>query len=240
MDKGENGASLARQAETELLEKQRAHIESFEELERQGLDLDVIVEIFGAGILRSDMRESRVVLDLLHKLYGAFSGDNKHAAILCTVDQMVPGCHGFGGREEYERKAILRIYTGALNPDQIKCVPKDSSEVGSPEVVVEVPSVTIYPNGERQDSFAPSALLSIRSEFGLKVPAWLDGGYIDWQDGRSQIQIFGATDVGDLFKEADAYLRTMRSSDTRGVGFGFYDAFDNWIREQDGAATVAE
>lgn len=238
MDKGEHRASLARQAETELLEKQRAHIESFEELEKQGLDLDVITDIFGVGILRSDMHENRVVLDLLRKLYGAFNGDNKHAAILCTVDQMVPGCHGFGGPVEYERKTILRIYTGILNHDQIKCMPRDSGEAGSPEVVIEAPSATIYPSGERKDSFAPSALLSVRSEFDLKVPAWLDGGFIDWQDG-SQIQIFGATDVGALFKETDAYIRT-RSSDTRGVGFGFYDAFNDWIREQNRDTSGAE
>jgi len=232
MDKGEHKVSSVRQKEAELLEQQRAHVKSFEEFETLGLDLNVLIGIFGTGVLRSDMRESHVVLDLVKKLYAAFSGDNKYAAVLCTVDQMVPGFHGFGGPEEYERKAVLRLYSGVLSPDQITYIPKPSSEIGSPEVVIEAPSTTIYPDGERQATFAPSTLLSVDSKYSQRIPVWLDGSYMNWMESRAQIQIFGAKDPGSLFEKADVYMRATTSSNTRGVQYGVYSALNDWVIEQ--------
>lgn len=112
-------------AENGLLRSQREHVARFEALENMyKLDLDVVTDIFGVGVLNGSHEVSKQVLQQFETLFEALADPKDLLFVSGAKVELSPGCRGFGGDPGTEIALRGALFMDARSV-KIECVSGD-------------------------------------------------------------------------------------------------------------------
>lgn len=167
-------ATAAAEIEGRIVQEQKQHLAAFEKLEAgDGLDLDVLTDIFGLDVLDASKPYARELLEKFNKLYEELTNRSDLFCVAGIARHRLPGCTGLGQEAEYENVLSAAIIENPWSAEVV-CVP--GSGDSKPMIVLRGLGFVLSPSGElpnisepEQVEFLLAGMMELHSS-GLEVP----------------------------------------------------------------------